>query len=245
MIRIFRNIRKKLAVENNVGRYLRYAIGEILLVVVGILIALQVNNWNEARKQNIHKNLIVQSLISDLKMDTSMISQTLKIIWQDTTQVFGFVKRMSGDKVTVDTLVHIARFEFDPKLQVNITFNNNTLKSLLSTGNLNLLDNWIQDEILQLNAMHEANISRSALNAGAYVNQVTAYARKYPLTDYGNISPQSKLAEAIWDKAQLEELGTSLNALTAIRNVTNIYAIEQLNEIQNKTIHLLNRLNAN
>lgn len=45
MLRVFKNIRLKLAVENKVIGYLRYAIGEILLVVIGILIALQVNNF--------------------------------------------------------------------------------------------------------------------------------------------------------------------------------------------------------
>jgi len=56
MIRFFRTIRKKLIEEDNVRKYLLYAIGEILLVVIGILIALQVNNWNEERKdeQSIH-----------------------------------------------------------------------------------------------------------------------------------------------------------------------------------------------
>ena len=51
MIRFFRNIRQKLAAENKVMAYLRYAIGEIILVVIGILIALQINNWNERRKK--------------------------------------------------------------------------------------------------------------------------------------------------------------------------------------------------
>jgi len=51
MIRFFRHIRKKLMEQNKIKKYLLYAVGEILLVVIGILIALQVNNWNEQRKQ--------------------------------------------------------------------------------------------------------------------------------------------------------------------------------------------------
>jgi hypothetical protein len=50
MLRFFRQIRQKLLTENRFSKYLLYAVGEILLVVIGILIALQVNNWNEARK---------------------------------------------------------------------------------------------------------------------------------------------------------------------------------------------------
>ncbi|MDX8337884.1 DUF6090 family protein [Draconibacterium sp. IB214405] len=50
MLRFFSKMRYKLAAENKLGRYMRYAIGEILLVMIGILMALQVNNWNEQRK---------------------------------------------------------------------------------------------------------------------------------------------------------------------------------------------------
>lgn len=50
MIKFFRKIRQNLLLEGKTGTYLKYAIGEILLVVIGILIALQVNNWNEGRK---------------------------------------------------------------------------------------------------------------------------------------------------------------------------------------------------
>ena len=243
MIRFFSKIRYQLANENRVAKYLRYAVGEIMLVVIGILIAVQVNNWNEGRKERIQKNLLIQSIISDLKMDTLILNQTLRILEEDTTQVFGFVKRMSDSKVTVDTLIQIARYEFDPRIHVNTTFNDNTFKSLLSTGNLNILDKWIQDELLQINEMHDANISRTELNSGAYVSQITAFARKYPLPDYGNISPDSKLADAIWRKADFEELGVYLNAILSIRNVTNLYAINQLNEVLNETDEFLTRIN--
>ena len=50
MLKFFRSIRRQLLNENKTGKYFRYAIGEILLVVIGILIALQINNWNEGRK---------------------------------------------------------------------------------------------------------------------------------------------------------------------------------------------------
>ena len=50
MINFFRKIRKKLIANNKPLKYMSYAIGEIMLVVVGILIALQINNWNETQK---------------------------------------------------------------------------------------------------------------------------------------------------------------------------------------------------
>ena len=51
MIKFFRNIRQKLAYENNISKYSRYAIGEIVLITIGIFLAIQLNNWNESRKK--------------------------------------------------------------------------------------------------------------------------------------------------------------------------------------------------
>ena len=70
MLRFFRNIRQKLAAENKVMAYLRYAIGEILLVMIGILLALQVNNWNEKRKQSELETVYISRLVSDIQQDT-------------------------------------------------------------------------------------------------------------------------------------------------------------------------------
>ena len=61
MIKFFRHIRKRLLTENKFSKYLLYAIGEILLVVIGILIALSINNWNEEQKNRIEeKNLLLE-----------------------------------------------------------------------------------------------------------------------------------------------------------------------------------------
>jgi len=75
MLKFFRRIRQKLIDGGNMKRYLIYAIGEILLVVIGILIALQINNWNEKR-QNILKveNLLIK-IQKNIKSDLADINQ--------------------------------------------------------------------------------------------------------------------------------------------------------------------------
>jgi uncharacterized membrane protein YgaE (UPF0421/DUF939 family) len=78
MIKFFRKIRQKLLQENNIGRYLKYAIGEILLVVIGILIALQVNNWNEQRKDKIKSYSYLLRLNEDLDLILSDVDNSLK-----------------------------------------------------------------------------------------------------------------------------------------------------------------------
>ncbi|NNC35807.1 MAG: hypothetical protein HKO09_13100, partial [Croceitalea sp.] len=65
MIKFYRQIRYNLMETGKTGKYLKYAIGEIILVVIGILIALQINNWNEQRKDRIREQIILNNLKSD------------------------------------------------------------------------------------------------------------------------------------------------------------------------------------
>ena len=78
MIGFFRKIRKKLADDNKPLKYMRYAIGEILLVVIGILIALQINNWNEEKKDRSLEIEFLKRLKSDLLIDSTYYSRRIK-----------------------------------------------------------------------------------------------------------------------------------------------------------------------
>ncbi len=66
MLRFFRTLRRKLIEQENMRKYIWYALGEILLVMIGILLALQVNNWNEERKENNLAEQFEERLINDL-----------------------------------------------------------------------------------------------------------------------------------------------------------------------------------
>jgi hypothetical protein len=111
-MKVFRNIRQKLAAENKVMAYLRYAIGEILLVVIGILIALQVNNWNEGRKQNIAETEFLEGVKKDLTQDKLYIELVLKEM-EPRIDAFEPLNNMELSKThnkninSVDSLLHI------------------------------------------------------------------------------------------------------------------------------------------
>ncbi|MCA0933262.1 hypothetical protein LCM02_12435 [Lutimonas saemankumensis] len=78
MIPFFRKIRKKLADDNQFFKYSRYAIGEIVLVVIGILIALQINNWNEARKKRDTEIIYLVALKSEFTKNLEIIDESIK-----------------------------------------------------------------------------------------------------------------------------------------------------------------------
>lgn len=73
MFKIFRKVRLKLLGEGNVNSYLLYALGEIALVVIGILIALQLDNWNEERKQNQQFKLALEKVYNELDVEVQTL----------------------------------------------------------------------------------------------------------------------------------------------------------------------------
>ncbi|MCR9290948.1 MAG: DUF6090 family protein [Bacteroidetes bacterium] len=82
MIKFFRKIRQNLIMENKTGKYLKYAIGEIVLVVIGILIALGINNWNESRKfKNVEKTVLT-NIYKNLATDSTQFNYYTKTIEQ-------------------------------------------------------------------------------------------------------------------------------------------------------------------
>lgn len=80
MIKFFRKIRQQLLTENKFSKYVFYAIGEIVLVVIGILIALQINNWNEFKKSQENEGLLVDQIISDAKADSLFYQSRISVL---------------------------------------------------------------------------------------------------------------------------------------------------------------------
>lgn len=139
-MKFFRKIRQQLAAENNIPKYLRYAIGEILLVVIGILIALQVNNWNENRKNKVEEKVILKNLQEELvQIKNDLNEKTIRLedsrnAVQELMSVFG--KDPSEIKnIRTDSLIYYSLTwpEFNPASSV--------LDDLLQSGRLRLITN--------------------------------------------------------------------------------------------------------
>ncbi len=126
---------------------MRYAIGEIVLVVIGILIALQINNWNEIKKtESKIKNSLV-ALRSDLIQDTLLIVERLPFIIEQYQLNESLRARVAKPDATVDTLLKIMRYEFNPNWSAQIIYNTNTYNSLNQTGLMENLSDSLKANI--------------------------------------------------------------------------------------------------
>ena len=138
MLKFFRRKRLKLIKQRNLKKYLIYAIGEVTLVVIGILLALQVNNWNQAiSNEKIQKNYLARIQL-DISKDIKEITRLKENYKKRATGIRSFLKYFDRPKIPKDTfntyywLAHHAD-DFSP--------HRDTYFELINTGKLDLISN--------------------------------------------------------------------------------------------------------
>ena len=138
MIKFFRNIRRQLLGVGKTGKYFKYAIGEILLVMIGILLALQVNNWNESRKSYNNEIKLVKQLLEDAKADSVFFkSRIMHQQIRDTlyNNLILANKGLASDSL-LRTEVHDDPFFFRLAYQSNLINNNPEAYDLISNDSI-------------------------------------------------------------------------------------------------------------
>ena len=226
--------------ENKTGKYFKYAIGEIILVVFGILIALQINNWNENKKILKDLDLIKQSLISELNKDQESINKELDLLNEDIAKLDNYFKRISSPLINKDTLVKIYNIEFNPIIYGAIKFNNSTINTLKASGYLSKLDKSIQEDLFKILEMKE-NYFTIHSDIANYVDVLTLNGNNYPRS-IEPLEKNSKLNKAIWKKVEFEELGGYMNNVFGVKHVISRDARESLQKIKDASIDLMHKL---
>ena len=124
--------------EGNFKKYLTYALGEILLVMIGILLALQVNNWNEKRKQRVLETQYLEQLTIDLANDTTYYNNRISMYSRAYTSVRKFIIEIYNTQESreeIKNLLQQLNLATDP-----LSTHNPTYLELTSTGNLGIID---------------------------------------------------------------------------------------------------------
>jgi Family of unknown function (DUF6090) len=104
MIKFFRHIRKEQMEKNKTGKYFKYAIGEIILVVIGILIALSINNWNEERKSFQKGHEILADIRGNVESNTIQFQNDIEIIREVINSIDIILKNIKVTKIYNDSL---------------------------------------------------------------------------------------------------------------------------------------------
>ena len=137
MIKFFRKIRYDLMEKNKTGKYFKYAIGEIVLVMIGILLALQVSNWNQERKDRISERKLLDNIHRDFTQNKVSFDSVKAIHYRGLDAL---------EKLVVLFPLNNDTLKFNLKLQ-SMTYNpySSSVESAVNSNSLQL----IQDENLQ------------------------------------------------------------------------------------------------
>ncbi len=146
MIKFFRKIRQNLIQEGKIANYFKYAIGEIVLVMIGILLALQVNNWNEKRKTKNLETDILKEIRTGLKSDLNDIqgnlnthkellkSENIIIKWLESDLVYNDSLSPHFSKIYIGTFFSTNDVAYQTLKQLGMrTVSNDSLRNKIST----------------------------------------------------------------------------------------------------------------
>ena len=137
MISALRKIRKKLLDQNRARRYFFYAIGEIVLVVIGILLALQINTWNKEKQNKAHEIATLKNLIEDLEIQRELIQEQI-----DFEHVV--IKQVDSAKTFISDDANKSELQrLFSELAGRHTFKANraTFNNMIAIGSINLITN--------------------------------------------------------------------------------------------------------
>jgi len=161
MLKFFRNIRKKLIEQDNIRKYLLYAIGEILLVVIGILIALQVHNWNEDQH---FKNRMLTNILSiqdDIQLEKNILGNVIQALHFQVESAGSIVPVMeSHDRTVQDSLKFILDFNRLTDTPI-ISRRSNTWDFLKASGDIS---EFPDSELLSMLQDYYSDLEQTAIN---------------------------------------------------------------------------------
>lgn len=147
MINFFRKIRKQLSAENKFGKYTRYAIGEVILVVLGILIALSINNWNDSRKERFKEKEILVTLKNDLKTNIDILHSDISRLEYNMRACDFLIDVIAYKKPMADSL---PRYFHTVRFMAHSNLSSTAYESLKSTGFDIIENSALRNEIIKL-----------------------------------------------------------------------------------------------
>ena len=141
MLGFLRRIRKSLLEEGHLKKYATYAVGEILLVMIGILLALQVNNWNETRKEQARAESYLLRILQDLESDDQVIKDRIDFWSQVESYGTSAIRHAESEILENDSSWDTVLAYYQASQLWPYYTNNSAYEELVSAGELSLIRN--------------------------------------------------------------------------------------------------------
>ena len=234
--------------ENKMGKYFKYAIGEIILVVIGILIALQVNNWNQSQKNSELSKLYVENFIKSVESDIVFLNDRMKINEKQIQNIASIINTLSTQKKLLESELtsffeqnYSLGFEsyFIPELSTFRQFESNN-------GSVLIENKKLTDKLYEYYLLNERNEKNGEISTQLYQhNYVTKNLMKHLATgDFLEKKIGSSLNRPKLDLETLRQDSDYIGALL-VKNQMTESQNEKYQGIKEKAKNLLLLLKSN
>ena len=202
MLRFFRQIRQKLLLSGSTQKYLLYAIGEIFLVAVGILLALQINNWNEHRKEKLKEHAFLLQLQNEFLKDSTSISQLDMLATGKIEQAEYVLQNLKNESAKIDTMTFMVNIFLIGKAVVFKPFIP-TFDELISSGQFDIIQSkklsiWIRAYLNRLDDLNRFSFQEGTQRKQDYNTHLFNYFSAEIMPSFwGNNSMDDKFSEII------------------------------------------------
>ncbi|WP_299535506.1 DUF6090 family protein [Ulvibacterium sp.] len=237
MVKLLRKIRQQFLFENKTGRYFKYAIGEIVLLVIGILIALQINNWNENRKIRQQEEILLTDIHTEFKYNMSELKSNLTRYDQARKNLARIIDLFPIDYRTIelDTLAFLLeRTHFDG----NYDYSNTSLEKIRNSSSYDIISNVeLRNLLLQWEVLLADYIETESWT-------INHHEERYSPT-LGNNFPRPYIRGFKDPRANLQFLGSiEFEGLIQSRRgkINGLFRLVRLDEKQNNIMNTIERI---
>ena len=237
MIKFFRRIRQQLLSEGNTSKYLKYAIGEIILVVVGILIALQINNWNEKRKDRQLEKEFLIALKETLNRDLERNLESQKVNTKALYSMQILTEHFEQDLPYNDSL----KYHFGTASNFYFwDLSESVFKSLEAKGLDLISNNNLRDSLALAYGNHNKSINFAGFRYHDYIDHaiLNIFNNHFDMA-WGNA--KNNPSETIMEPLDFENLKSDKEYMYFLRTLPNLHYYKLTVPLQNTQI-LLERL---
>ena len=249
-MKLFRRIRHKLILDNKKAQYLKYALGEIVLVVIGILIAIQINNWNQSIKDNDSLN----EYLIKIKSHTSEDIEQLEELTKGRKQIADLCKKTRNSILQKTENENLFLFKISGAAFADFYFKPNSggYESLKNSEYYGKINNTKVDSLL---AKYHGLVDVIAENERSY-NQYTVHQENFLDTQFDRslilasaFMSLDSLATKATPQSEYDQAFIEYTATPAYRNVISLAAwqfdtmIIQYNQLTELGHHIIKEIN--
>jgi len=221
------------------SKYFKYAIGEIVLVVIGILIALQINNWNENRKSTKIRDNYYNQVLQDLEKDTIYINRVIVYLDSSLTLYQNYLEKLPEAESINDVLPLIGTLDWEFGYY---TFNTNTIESLIATGDIKLMPDEIRNALLDLRTTQNVIIKTTSGNNDVHLRDSQKALGLGGINSILNIN--TKLLNQLTREEDIISAINIINGTFQLRDFTDKNLLKQLQKLRESTKELSELINS-